>query len=63
MTSLGRSRSPRVLLVGWDAADWQVIHPLMDNGSMPNLQRLIEGGVIGNLGSLAPKVSPVLRVR
>jgi tetratricopeptide (TPR) repeat protein len=49
-----------VLLVGWDAADWQVIHPLVDNGLMPNLQRLIEGGVIGNLGSLAPMLSPVL---
>ena len=22
----------KVLLVGWDAADWKVIHPLMDQG-------------------------------
>jgi predicted AlkP superfamily phosphohydrolase/phosphomutase len=44
----------RVLLVGWDAADWQVIHPLLDAGLMPKLQRLIEGGVIGSPASLSP---------
>jgi tetratricopeptide (TPR) repeat protein len=49
-----------VLLIGWDAADWQMIHPLLDAGLMPNLQGLIEGGVIGNLGSLSPRLSPVL---
>src|ERR1051325_11421415 len=52
--------SSRVLLVGWDAADWQAIHPLLDQGLLPNLQRLIEGGVIANLASLSPMLSPVL---
>ena len=51
---------PRVLLVGWDAADWQVIHPLLDAGRMPHLQRLVEGGAMGNLQSLAPMLSPIL---
>ena len=51
---------PRVLLIGWDAADWQVIHPLLDAGLMPNLQRLVEGGVMGNLASLSPMLSPIL---
>lgn len=55
-----RNNSPRVLLIGWDAADWEVIHPLLDNGLMPNLQRLIEGGVMGNLASLSPTLSPIL---
>src|SRR6266446_4152632 len=44
----------RVLLVGWDAADWQVIHPLLDGGLMPNMERLIEGGVMGNVALLSP---------
>jgi hypothetical protein len=26
----------RVLLVGWDAADWKVISPLVDMGLMPH---------------------------
>lgn len=50
----------RVLLVGWDAADWQVIHPLLDAGRLPCLRRLIEGGAMGNLASLSPMLSPML---
>jgi len=50
----------KVLVVGWDAADWRVIHPLMDAGKMPNLQRLVEGGVMGNLATLHPVLSPML---
>jgi predicted AlkP superfamily phosphohydrolase/phosphomutase/tetratricopeptide (TPR) repeat protein len=50
----------KVLLVGWDAADWRVIHPLMDAGKMPNLQRLVERGVMGNLATLHPVLSPML---
>ena len=34
----------RVLLIGWDAADWQIIHPLMEAGKLPVLQRLVEYG-------------------
>lgn len=60
MSSLVGTNSPRVLLIGWDAADWQMIHPLLDSGFMPNLQRLIEGGVIGNLSTLSPMLSPIL---
>ena len=51
---------PRVLLIGWDAADWQIINPLLDSGTLPNLQRLVDGGVIGNIASLAPLLSPIL---
>ena len=31
----------KVLLIGWDAADWKVIHPLLDAGKMPALEKLI----------------------
>src|ERR1700693_3744040 len=54
------SPSRRVLLVGWDAADWQIIHPLLDAGLLPNLERLINGGAMGNLASLSPMLSPML---
>jgi hypothetical protein len=36
------ARRSACALVGWDAADWKVIHPLMDAGKMPNVQRLVE---------------------
>ncbi len=54
------SPTRRLLLVGWDAADWQVITPLLDEGRMPHLARLIEGGVMASLATLHPIVSPML---
>ncbi len=50
----------RVLLIGWDAADWKIAGPLLDQGRMPHLQRLIENGVMGNLATLRPILSPML---
>ena len=50
----------RVLLVGWDAADWKVIRPLMDSGGMPNLQRLVREGAAGRIATLHPPLSPML---
>jgi len=50
----------KLLLVGWDAADWQMMHPLIDAGRMPHLKRLVEHGVIGNLQTLQPVLSPIL---
>jgi predicted AlkP superfamily phosphohydrolase/phosphomutase/tetratricopeptide (TPR) repeat protein len=50
----------KVLLVGWDAPDWKVIHPLMDQGKMPHVQRLVEGGVMGQIATLHPPLSPML---
>ncbi len=52
--------TPRVLLLGWDAADWRVLRPLLDAGAMPNLKRMIENGVHGNLATLRPVLSPML---
>ncbi len=60
MASVAPAARPRVLLIGWDAADWHVINPLLDGGLMPNLQRLVEHGVIGNIASLSPMLSPIL---
>jgi predicted AlkP superfamily phosphohydrolase/phosphomutase len=50
----------KVLLLGWDAADWQIIRPLLKEGQMPNLGRLIADGVAGDLASLQPMLSPML---
>ncbi|MEM6326218.1 MAG: alkaline phosphatase family protein [Bacteroidota bacterium] len=50
----------RVLLIGWDAADWKLITPMMEAGQMPSLQRLVERGVRGNLATLDPPLSPLL---
>ena len=51
---------PRVLLIGWDAADWKVIDPLLKAGQMPNLARLMAEGVHGNVATIYPVLSPML---
>lgn len=50
----------KFLLIGWDAADWRAITPLLDAGKMPNLEALINRGVMGNLATLQPVLSPML---
>jgi tetratricopeptide (TPR) repeat protein len=50
----------KVLLVGWDAADWQMIRPVMDTGWMPTLADLMERGTSGNLATIQPALSPML---
>lgn len=49
----------RVLLVGWDAADWNVIHPLLDAGKLPTLARLVAEGAIGDCMSAVPSIAPL----
>ncbi|MBC8048159.1 MAG: alkaline phosphatase family protein [Fimbriimonadaceae bacterium] len=57
---MGKRLAKKVLLIGWDAADWKVITPLMDAGHMPTLEKLINGGVMGNFATLDPPLSPML---
>ncbi|MEO5712729.1 MAG: alkaline phosphatase family protein [Luteolibacter sp.] len=54
------SGKKRLLLVGWDSADWKIIHPLLDQGKLPGVQQLVEGGISGNLATLEPQLSPML---
>jgi len=48
------------VLVGLDAADWKLINPLLETGQMPHLARFVEAGVMGNVASLQPMISPAL---
>lgn len=41
------------MLIGIDAMDWRVAGPLMDEGLMPNLARLVSDGVRGDIRSVA----------
>lgn len=50
----------RVLLVGWEVADWTLLSPLVDAGNMKNLQALVEEGVSGNLRSPPPLADAAL---
>ena len=51
----GSEAGGRILLVGIDSADWDIIGPLAEEGKLPNLTALVESGVSCDLHSLEPK--------
>lgn len=55
----GKSNT-KLLLIGWDGADWRLLKPLMDKGLMPALSRLVGQGFSGKLASCEPMISPIL---
>jgi predicted AlkP superfamily phosphohydrolase/phosphomutase/tetratricopeptide (TPR) repeat protein len=57
---ISKPLAKKVLLIGWDAADWKVINPLMDQGLMPTLENFVNHGVMGNIATLRPILSPML---
>lgn len=50
----------KLLLVGWDSADWKLFKPLLEAGQLPNLARLVEQGCMGSISTLHPVYSPML---
>jgi predicted AlkP superfamily pyrophosphatase or phosphodiesterase len=63
--SVKRPKAPqateRVLLIGIDAADWNIIHPLLEAGRMPNLARVLSHAASGPLLTIQPLTkSPVI---
>ena len=54
------SKKKKLLWIGWDGSDWEHISPLLDQGLLPNLEKFIEEGVMGNLATLQPVLSPML---
>jgi len=48
----------KVLIVGWDGATFDVIHPLIAEGKLPNLAKMMQTGSWGTLRSTIPPVTP-----
>jgi predicted AlkP superfamily phosphohydrolase/phosphomutase/tetratricopeptide (TPR) repeat protein len=55
-----KSKKNKILVIGWDAADWNVINPLIKQGKMPALKSLMERGSSGRIQTLDPPLSPML---
>ncbi|MGH9486675.1 MAG: alkaline phosphatase family protein [Terriglobales bacterium] len=53
-------RARRVLLIGWDAADWKLLNPYLDAGEMPHLKALVERGAMAKMATMTPALSPLL---
>ncbi|PYS96748.1 MAG: hypothetical protein DMF50_03120, partial [Acidobacteria bacterium] len=56
----GPIRGMRVLLIGLDGADWNILDPLIQAGRLPNLGRLAHEGVRARLRTITPMLSPVI---
>ena len=50
----------RLVLVGLDGADWGIIDPLLRQGRLPRLARLLETGARAAMRSYDPMISPLL---
>ncbi len=50
----------RVFIIGIDSASWAEVDPLLERGLLPNLGRLVEQGIRGDLETLVPTESPLL---
>ena len=53
------ARSP-LYVIGWDGADWSLLDPLLSQGRLPNLARLIARGRTARLASFEPMASPLI---
>lgn len=57
----GEKPRPRVLVLGVDAGEWDVLGPLLDQGKCPNFARMRDQGSSGKLRSLEPLTkSPII---
>ncbi len=50
----------RVLVLGLDGLDWDLVSPWVDTGRMPNLRRLMRAGTWGTMETLVPTLSPLI---
>lgn len=54
------SRAPKVILIGFDGASWNLMDPLLKDEALPNFQRLMRNGTTASLTTLTPTWSPLL---
>jgi predicted AlkP superfamily phosphohydrolase/phosphomutase len=47
----------RLLIVGWDGADWEILDDLLSRGCLPTVETMIRDGARGNLDSTIPSHS------
>jgi Tfp pilus assembly protein PilF len=55
-----RSAPGRVAIFALDGADWELLSELANDGRIPNLKALAQGGTTGSVQTIQPMVSPML---
>ncbi|MDD5069868.1 MAG: alkaline phosphatase family protein [Candidatus Omnitrophica bacterium] len=59
MKEFTKKESKKVFLLGLDGATFNVIYPLIKEGKLPNLAKIIKDGVYAYLDSTIPPLTPV----
>jgi predicted AlkP superfamily phosphohydrolase/phosphomutase len=57
--ALNKKRN-KVILIGLDGASWKIILPMIKEGRLPNIKRLMDNGCWGKLGTITPPVSEII---
>jgi len=52
--------SPKVMIIGLDGADWDIIRPLLEQDKLPHLASMIREGSTGVFHTVRPTKSPVI---
>ncbi|MEM6731112.1 MAG: alkaline phosphatase family protein [Myxococcota bacterium] len=55
-----REKRPRLVVIGIDGADWDILEPLVADGRMPTLAKLMARGSYGTLETIEPILSPII---
>ena len=55
-----RELDPPVALIGIDGLEWRVMLPMIREGRLPNMTRLMERGSFGRLRTMVPTLSPMI---
>ncbi len=50
----------KILFIGLDGADWDILNPLMEAGRLPHLKALKDNGSSGRLLTVMPSLSPII---
>ncbi len=49
-----------VAIVGMDGVDWRIVRDLASKGKLPHFNRFLEGGVVSEMKTLRPMISPAI---
>jgi tetratricopeptide (TPR) repeat protein len=50
----------KIVFIGVDGGDWEIIRPWMDKGYLPNFKKIVEEGAVGPLRTIEPILSPLV---
>ncbi|MCP2598170.1 alkaline phosphatase family protein [Candidatus Aminicenantes bacterium AC-335-L06] len=52
--------SPKIVIIGLDGASWNFIRPLLEEGKLPNIKKIVNEGSYGTLQTIRPTRSIVI---